>query len=319
MKLVNYTYENPEALEKFVYTYFRAQDHLFIQLFCGDVDREKILHIVMALKKICPKSVIIGTSTAGEIRSGRIKTGTIQISFCLLQKSLAKAYYFPEVNFHSGKCAAETIVEPNTQVCIALAHPFGKDDSEDFIAGFNSINPSIPLAGGNAADAFVFQSAFIIHDTSIFDSGIVIVTLNGKSLYVNTAYSLGWAQVGREMCITKAHKGTVYEVDHQSVQELFRHYLGNDVVQNLPSSAMEFPFVKNSDGIEVCRSLLGVNDDGSLEFSGYLEEGDKVRFAIGNVENVMDKAFLMQAKINEKPAEAIFIYSCSVRKLFLDK
>ena len=82
---------------------------------------------------------------------------------------------------------------------------------------------------------------------------------------------------------------------------------------------MEFPFVKTCDDIEVCRSLIGANEDGSLLFAGHLNEGEKVRFAIGNVEEIMDKAVLIQGRINEKPVEAIFIYSCAVRKRFLQK
>lgn len=319
MKLVNYTYETLEALEHFSRTYFRPNEHLFIQLFCGDTDRKKITEILHFLKKTFPKCVIIGASTAGEIKSGRIKTGTFQISFCQLEKSRAKAYYFEAVNFKSGQKAAATILEEDTKVCVALAHPFGEDDSEDFVEGFNSLRADMPLSGGNAADDFFFQSAFVIYEEQIFSKGIVLVTLSGKSLHVNTNYSLAWTQVGKELSITKVDKGTIYEIDHQPIQEVYQHYLGNDAIQNLPSSAMEFPFVKISDDVDVCRSLISANQDGSLTFAGHFEEGEKVRFAIGNIEAIIDRAIVMQDEINEKPSDAIFIYSCSARKLFLEK
>jgi len=319
VKLVNYTYETLEALEHFARTYFRPKDHLFIQLFCGNTDRATLTEILHFLKNTFPKSVIIGASTAGEIKSGRIKTGTIQISFCHLEKSHAKAYYFEAVNFASGQKAAATILEEDTKVCIALAYPFGENDSEDFVEGFNMLKADMPLSGGNAADDFFFQSAFIICEEQILSQGIVLVTLSGKSLHVNTNYSLAWTQVGKELCVTNVNKGTIYEIDHQPIQEVYRHYLGNDVVQNLPSSAMEFPFVKISDEVDVCRSLISANIDGSLTFAGHFETGEKVRFAIGNVEAIIDRAIVMQDEINEKPSDAIFIYSCSARKLFLSK
>lgn len=319
MKLVNYTYETLEALEHFARTYFRPNDHLFIQLFCGNTDKAILTEILHFLKKTFPKCVIIGASTAGEIKSGRIKTGTIQISFCQLEKSRAKAYYFETVNFESGQKAAATILEEDTKVCIALAHPFGEDDSEDFVEGFNTLRADMPLSGGNAADDFFFQSAFIIYEEQIFSQGIVLLTLSGKRLHVNTNYSLAWTQVGKELCVTNVDKGTIYEIDHQPIQEVYQHYLGKDVIQNLPSSAMEFPFVKISDDVDVCRSLISANQDGSLTFAGHFEEGEKVRFAIGNIEAIIDRAIVMQDEINEKPSDAIFIYSCSARKLFLEK
>ena len=319
MKLINYSYETLEALEHFARTYFKPHENLFIQLFCGTFEKNEIQEILYFLKETFPKSVIMGTSTAGEIKSGRIKTGTIQISFCQLEKSVAKVYYFKHVSFASGYEAASSILELETKVCIALAHPFGIDDSEDFIEGFNAVRADMLLSGGNAADDFLFQSAFIICEDQILDQGVVIATLSGKTLHVNNGYSLGWTQISKELTITKANKGTIYEIDHQPIQKVYQHYLGEDVLLNLPSSAMEFPFVKTCDEIEVCRSLIGANIDGSLLFSGYLNEGEKVRFAIGNVEEIMDRAVAIQERINEKPVEAIFIYSCSVRKRFLQK
>lgn len=319
MKLINYSYETIEALEKFSSANFSPNNHLFIQLFCGDFDKIKIASILRFLKLKFPQSVIIGTSTAGEIQNGYIKDNAILLAFCQLEKSVANAYYFTEVNFESGKKAAASILGKETKVCIALAHPFGEDDSEDFIQGFNSLRADMPLSGGNAADKFLFQSAFIIYEDQILDQGIVIVTLSGKTLHVNSDYSLGWTQIGQELTITKVNKGTVHEVDQQPIQEVYKHYLGDDILQNIPSSAMEFPFVKICDEIEVCRSLIGSNEDGSLIFSGHLNEGEKVHFAIGNVEEIMDKAALIQEQINEKPVEVIFIYSCAVRKRFLQK
>jgi len=319
VKSISYCYETIEALEKFSSANFSPNNQLFIQLFCGDFDKIKIASILHFLKLKFPRSVIIGTSTAGEIQEGHIQDNTILLVFCQLEKSVAKAYYFADVNFESGQNAATSILEKETKVCIALAHPFGSDDSEDFMKGFNSLRADMPLSGGNAADNFLFQSAFIICEDQILDHGIVLATLGGKSLHVNSAYSLGWTQIGQELTITKVHKEAIYEVDHQPIQEVYQHYLGNDILQNIPSSAMEFPFIKTCDEIEVCRSLIGSNEDGSLIFSGHLDEGEKVHFSIGNIEEIMDKAALIQEQINEKPVETIFIYSCAVRKRFLQK
>ncbi|ATB68437.1 putative diguanylate cyclase [Sulfurospirillum diekertiae] len=319
MKSINYKYETLEELEKFSRANFSPNDHLFIQLFCGDFDKIKIASILHFLKLTFPKSVIVGSSTAGEIQEGHIQDNTILLAFCWLEKSVAKAYYFADVNFESGQKAATSILSKETKVCIALAHPFGMDDSEDFLKGFNSLRADMPLSGGNAADKFLFQSAFIICEDQILEQGIVLATLSGKSLHVNSAYSLGWTQIGQELTITKVHKGALYEVDHQPIQKIYQHYLGNDILHNIPSSGMEFPFIKTCDEIEVCRSLIGSNEDGSLIFSGHLDEGEKVHFSIGNVEEIIDKAAHIQEQINEKPVETIFVYSCAVRKRFLQK
>ncbi|AFL67610.1 EAL domain-containing protein [Sulfurospirillum barnesii] len=319
MKLTTYRYESLEALEAFLTKTFPPDAHLFIQLFCGNTNHQILQPLLECLKSQLSNSVIIGTSTTGEISSGCIHTSSIQISFCHLQKSRAKAYYFAKADFESGQKAAQKLIEKETRVCISFAYPFGEDNSENFLEGFNSVCSHVPIAGGNASDEFLFSDAFIICENHIYTQGIVLVGLSGKSLHVNHKYSLGWIPIGKEMCITKAHHNSVYEIDHQPVQAIYQHYLGAKSVQNLPFSAMEFPFMKICDGMEVYRSLIGVNPDGSLLYAGHLHEGDRVRFAIGNIEEIMHKALLLQQAIDKKPTEALFIYSCSARKVFLQE
>ena len=319
MKLFNYTYETAELLHQFISTSFHPNDHFLIQLFCGDFDTQKITSILQSLKHTLPKSVIIGSSTAGEIEHGLMKHDSILITFCQLEKSVAKAYYFPEVSYESGKSAALTIVEKETKVCIAFAESLAEGDSEAFIDGFNAIHADVPLCGGNAADGFAFHHTFIIFEDQIFEKGIAIVSLNGDALRVHTDFSFGWSKIGKELTITRSDQDTIYEIDHKPVKEVYAHYLGDDIVQNLPNSVLEFPLVKVCDAIDVCRSVVKVNSDGSFVYKGHMHEGEKVRFSIGNVEDILHKALLLQAKINEKPAEVIFIYSCSVRKHFLKK
>ncbi|MBN1840270.1 MAG: EAL domain-containing protein [Campylobacterales bacterium] len=317
MKLINHTYQTLEALEVFVKSTFKGDEHLLIQLFCGEVEHHQLSSIISFLKSFFSHSVLIGASTAGEIASGVIYSNSIQISFCHLEKSQAKVYYFEDANFENGKKAARALLEDDTKVCIAFSHPFGEDDSESFLEGFNMHASHIPLAGGNVADEFLLQKTSIIYENKIVERGIVLVGLRGKSLHVNSAYSLGWTPVGKEFVVTKAHKNTLYEIDGVPVKSIYEHYLGSDSVKKFPYNAMEFPFMKMSDGIEVYRSLIAQNTDGSLRYAGHLNVGDKIRFAIGNIEEIMQKALLLQKKMDEKPVEALFVYSCSSRQLFL--
>ena len=99
-------------------------------------------------------------------------------------------------------------MQSDTKICIAFAHPFAKDDSEDFIEGFNSVRSDMPIAGGNAADDFLFEKAFLICEDQILSKGVVIATLSGKTLHVNNGYSLGWTQISKALTVTKVDKDT---------------------------------------------------------------------------------------------------------------
>ena len=315
MKLINYKYKNLIDLEKFIDINGLNTD-VFIQIFSGELDTTVLQPILDFLTKKIPSSSIIGASTAGEIVNGKIDRVSIQISFSLFDDVDIQMYYCPKSDFDHGVKAARKIVSEDTKVAIAFSEAL-KGDSESFLDGFSSINKDIPIAGGNAGDNFKFEKTFIIHDNTIYFDGMIIATLNSKNLHVSSQYSLEWTRIGKEMLITKADNNVVYEIDNKPVQEIYAHYLGEESVENIPASAIEFPLVKVSDNTLVARSMVGKSDDGGYIFAGHFKNGESVRFAIGNIEEVLNNAGKLQDKISRNPVEATYIYSCSVRDLFI--
>ena len=54
-------------------------------------------------------------------------------------------------------------------------------------------------------------------------------------------------------------------------------------------------------------------------YAGHFKVGDKIKFAIGNINSIKNRAVHLQNKIKQYPVEATFIYSCSVRKIFMQE
>jgi len=317
VKLFNYLYESPKGLEVFIQDTFTCKEHLLIQVFCGEINPAKIQSILNYLNQTLPNSVIIGSTTAGEIYHNVIWHQRIVISFCVLEKSQARVYYFPTVDAKSGRSIAHEIVQDDTKVCIAFAEALRGGDSEAFLKSFNDVAPHLIVAGGNAGDDFTFTNTLIMHGTTIENQGIVIATIQSRVLHVHHDYSFGWTQIGKEMRVTKCDHNTIFELDNVPIIEVYKHYLGEEILHNLPASTIAFPLVKVCDHTDVCRSMIGVNSDHSFVFAGLFSEGDIVSFAIGNLEEIMDRAHVLQRKIYYHVPEAIFIYSCSVRNIFL--
>ncbi len=317
MKLFNYVYENQKELETFVQETFTCKEHMLIQLFCGEINPNKIQMILDYLHCTLPNSAIIGSTTAGEIYQSHIQHQSIVLSFCILEKSQARVYYFPVVDAKSGKSVANEIVKKNTKVCIAFAETLRGGDSESFLKAFNTVAPHLIVAGGNAGDDFTFTQTLIIHGNSIENEGIVIATIQSNVLQVHHDYSFGWTQIGKEMRVSKCDNNTIYALDGVPIIDVYKHYFGEEILQNLPTSTIAFPLVNVCDYTEVCRSMIAVNPDHSFVFAGHFQEGDKVRFAIGNIEEIMQMANTLQRTVHRYVPEAVFIYSCSVRNLFL--
>lgn len=320
MQLITHRYQNQEQLETFLNdTVLPIGSHsLLIQLFSGIMDKSVIQPIADLLVKRLPNASLIGATTAGEIMDGVMSSSQIILSFSFFEATDVSTYYYPQSDFEHGVRVAQEILTDRTKVCIAFSEGL-KSDSESFLDGFTSVRNDVIIAGGNAGDDLTFTRTYVIKENTIYNDGIVIAVLDSDVLQVHNAYSLNWTSVGKEMTITKADKNVIYEIDGRPVRELYTHYLGAETVARVPASAIEFPLVKVEDGIRIARSIIAKTEDGGFVYAGHFHNGERVRFAIGNVDEILNNAVDIRDSVASAPVEATYIYSCSVRKLFVQE
>lgn len=320
MQLITHRYQNQEQLETFLNdTVLPIGSHsLLIQLFSGIMEKSVIQPIADLLVKRLPNASLIGATTAGEIMDGVMSSSQIILSFSFFDATDVSTYYYPKSDFDHGVRVAREILSDRTKVCIAFSEGL-KSDSESFLDGFTSVRNDVIVAGGNAGDDLTFTRTYVIKENTIYNDGIVIAVLDSDVLQVHNAYSLNWTSVGKEMTITKADKNVIYEIDNRPVRELYTHYLGAETVARVPASAIEFPLVKVEDGIRIARSIIAKTEDGGFVYAGHFHNGERVRFAIGNVDEILNNAVDIRDSVASAPVEATYIYSCSVRKLFVQE
>ncbi len=319
MRLFNHRYETNELLGSFI------DDHpllnngtLLIQVFSGIMDKNAIQPVLDLLKARFPNAALIGATTAGEIMDGVMSSSRIVISFSLFDATDVIVRYYPKSDYATGEQAAQEVLSKRTKACIVLSEAL-KSDAESFLEGFSSVRSDVMIAGGNAGDDLTFMRTYIFEGDTIHEEGVVIAVLDSDVLQVNNFYSLYWTPIGKVMTVTKADKNIIYEIDGRKVKELYTYYLGAETVERIPASAIEFPLVKIEDGVQIARSLIAQTEDGGFVYAGHFKTGDKVRFSIGNVEDILNHSIDIRNDIAACPAEATYIYSCSVRKLFLQE
>ncbi|WP_345991537.1 EAL domain-containing protein [Sulfurimonas sp. HSL-1716] len=316
MKLLNHTFENCAALEQFIDNELPKEGNILVQLFSGISDITTVQSVLDVLNEKIPNAVIIGASTAGEISGGIIHSKTVQLSFSVFENSSLRTIYYPKVDFQTGVDAVKGFSKKDTKAVLAFCEAL-KGDSELFLEGFSSVEHNIPIAGGNAGDNLEFKETFVINKDKIYFEGIVLCAIDSETLSVSTNYSLEWTPVGKEMIITKAQNNVVYEIDNLPVEKIYRYYLGDEILLNFPATVVEFPLIKTDENVKIARSIVARTDDEGFVYAGHFKNGDKVKFAIGNVEEILNKAQVLYDNIISAPVEATYIYSCSVRKLFL--
>jgi len=318
MKVTNLHYKNLNDLQQRLKISHLDTEKTLIQVFSGFVTQEEVKQLQSTIKSKNPQITFIGTTTAGEIYEGGVYENSIGISIMEFEHTtINQGHFLNDDPFKLGKQIATSLFTPKTKASILFINGLTMNGN-DVIDGISSINNTIPLAGGVAGDNGYFQKSFVFDNNGVYENGTVAVSLNSEKLHVFTEYQLNWQPIGKTMTVTKAEKNRLYEIDGISASQIYKKYLGEKVGSNLPYSATEFPLLKiEDDGLQVCRAFTHLYDDGSLQTTGNIEVGDKVRLAFGNVDLILNNTKKHLQEYNSFQPEALFIYSCTIRKVFL--
>jgi len=319
MTSVSTYYTDFMALENFIQnTALEDSPSLLIQIFTAQNDLDFIETLLENVRHLLPQAVIIGSTTDGEIESGKVSTGKTVLSFTSFSDTKLKTYIVEhlEDGYYSGKSVAEELIEEDTKLILAFTDGL-KTNGEAFLKGISSVNETVLVAGGLAGDNATFTQTYVFDKKTITSQGAVAVAFNSQILTVSNDYSFHWRRIGKELTITKVENNRVYTIDNRTAVETYMHYLGNEMAEGLPAVGIEFPLISVKNGMNVARAVLGKHEDGSLSFAGNFEEGDKVKFGYGNPKEILQHSPHMVKKVASTSPEAIFVYSCMARRHFM--
>ena len=315
-------------LEKLLYSnVVQDSPKTLIQLFYADADITAIKQIQLFFKSRYPNSILLGTTTDGVIEGSKVYIDTKSVvtftSFkeTELKSALLKNSEYNNNSFSVGEAIAKKLCSDETKVLISFADGINSN-GEEYVNGINAVNSKLTLAGGLAADNGKMVKTYLFDKDEIISSGAIGVSLNNKNLSVATTYTFDWMPIGKKMRITKSIKNRVYEIDGISAVDIYAKYMGKELALQLPLIGIEFPLIFEKDGVSVGRAVLFKYDDGSLTFAGNIEEGELVRFGVGNIRMILDNSDYNIRGLQEKlryQAEAIFVYSCMARRRFMDE
>ncbi|QOP42465.1 response regulator [Sulfurimonas sediminis] len=320
MKQLNYKYTSKKEFLEYLHVndVHLFSDTILIQMFTSIEDTEEVETIANDVCAILPNAKLIGASTAGEILECQMLEKHVILSISVFEKTTLDAVYIDEKDSYKlGEKVAKKLLKDDTKCVISFVEGLSHL-GEEYLCGFNAHNnKNIIIAGGMAGDLLTFSHTFVIYQNKIYNTGTVAVALHGDALEVTNDYNLGWRAVGPPFIITKAEGNRVYEINNKPIKMLYGEVLGQEVIQNMPASASEFPLLKQENGVLIARSMINVLEDGSIIYAGKLQEGDKVHFGLGSsrVVNHYDPA--EKSDLTNKEFQAAFIYSCAGRKQFL--
>jgi len=319
MKLFNTLYKSEKSLKDFIVKHhIEEAKAIFVQIFTAKVDKEYCLDLAKYIKTLLPQAKILGATAGGVISKGITYNNESAISFSLFNNTelLCDFFSFEEEDVVS-RIEKELIVS-DTKAMVIVSDGL-KSNAESFLKQLYERHREIIIAGGRASDNS-FEKTFVFNENSISDNACIVCSFCNETLQTNSDYLLKWTPVGKDMLVTKATGPVLYEIDNMPIIEVYRKYLGDDIVKDLPSSCMPFPLILHKDGVLVARDPIAVSEDGlALVFAGVFEEGDIVRFSFANIEELADNLDDVFHRLNELPVEGVYVYSCVARKALLEE
>ena len=317
MKLLNFSYTDIDSLVEFIESNsIPNSNSVLIQLFYSNTDINKIYSIRESLISILPNASLMVTSTAGIISDGLIKDNEIIASFSIFKNSTTKSISYCSLNIDEIlNNLANGFITEKTKLLLVYVNTF-LFDSECLLKKITQRFPKIVIAGGNAGDDNKFEKCDIF-SYSCKSCDVVFAAIDSDTLHVETKFLFNWHTIGKELTITKSEGNRVYEINNIKTIEIYKHYLGQEVVDNILIHGTQFPLIYNDNGIDVARAPIILHEDGSLTFAGMISQESKVRFGYANVEfiNQYNQENLFDEFFHKN--EAIYIFSCTARRAML--
>lgn len=297
-------------------------ENTLIQVFSGVLDQDCVRAVMRELNEVFPTAPVIGMSTGGEILDAVTLDQTIVISFCFFQHTTVKSCLVRQNDdlAAAGNEIAQGLKQADSRAIIVFGCGLKNRatiNSEPLLRAIQEEIGNVVISGGQAGDNGLGKTTFVFSNDGLTESGVAAVSLNGERLCVQNSYSLSWVPIGKNLTITEADGNRVRSIDHRTPQEVYRHYLGAEILETLPVSAAEFPLMIVRHGIQLAIHPTGVNDDGSFDYIHNFYAGEQVRFGYCHAGLLKNGAQATYDAVRSHRPQAIFVYSCVSRKWVL--
>jgi len=317
MRLLNHHYHSLDALRAFIKSYDLENDSsVLVQMYSSNQPNQIVYDVRNQVVDLLPHCSLIATTTAGTISDGDVIDDTILLSFSIFTDAKIRSSGFKNHSISNIIEQLRSLIDSDTKLLVFFANTF-TFDSTILLKALGENFPKIVVAGGNAGDDFRFSECEIFTESSD-GCDLVVAALSSQSLQVETKYLMNWDSIGQYMKVTKSKGNEVFEINDQRAIDVYRHYLGNEIADNLLTFGINFPLIYTKDKVDVARALVGLNDEfGSIRFAGEVPQGVEVRFGFANIEHISSLNREVLSAAYPHTQEAIYIYSCGSRRQML--
>jgi len=301
--------------------------------------------VVDAVRKATNNVPLIGASTAGEFTEERVEKGSIAVGllcsddikiFTAMAQGVKQD---PEAAIRKVVAKLPDNVDgyPHLTAIILIDGLSGVGEEVTLLSSY-LLNKGLRIVGGMAGDDFKMKKTFVFSDDKVCTNALSVCLLASK-MPLFTSVKHGHIPLGRALKATRTEGNVLYEINNRPAWELWKEETaevaqkrGIDVEKiKTPADIAQFftnymlGLATEKEGQYKLRWPMGINEDGSLNFSCGITEGTVFRIMDGSDLEKQISASEKAVMIARQSAEnagyskfaGILVFDCAVRQLML--
>ena len=310
--------ELPSCLDAFKAQCPENPATLFVTVFSGWPDEQKVLELVSQVRREFPKATVLGCSAAGEIVAGGMALNTAVVTFMTFTETVLQLHCIDFTKSTADKDINSFIDNyKNAEDLAGVEVLFSTNDNNTykFISSLNQLPHAIPIFGGVAASEENEKSYVVINNRVIHD-GVVAACYIGHDTHIQIHASQGWSPLGPWFTITDmTAENIIAKLDNKPASLIYEKYL--DISQDeFEQENLVFPLFLERNGQRILRHPACTTNDGKIVLHGDCRTGEKVRLAYGDPGKILEALHGVHKKIIDFDPQGIIIFNCSSRRFF---
>lgn len=327
MKQISFSIKNNQELHASIKTVKQEVEKLnkvssvLVSIFMDTANVRMLEEMKYTISAVFPEVQILGAVSMGAVVNGHFVKGDISVSFTLFECSEVRVLSFDFQQLNSRQAGREFLTALQADKGVVAAEILSAGFHLDITPFFREVSKSrrnIVFFGGLADDGSLGQNGMVYTSNTILRYGIAVAIFSGSKLHVQASSSFGWKPLGRCMTVTRMDGSfCLQEIDHRPALDIFNRYLGLENNDKFLVEALTFPLYFERHGTVLARHPRRCREDGSVMFGADIREGERIRLAYGDPEEIIENALDMQEKLALFQPEAIFVVSCVARWMLL--
>ncbi len=293
---------------------------ILVSIFTHWTDREVLRKLTEKISRRLPRACIVGSTSSGGIMEGKLEMHNTVLSFMVFEdtKLLVRSFSDRTDSVEDGASFLEECRNMEHLVGIEFLATLRSFNAQGFFGQLAELSPEVAVFGGGADTYAPREDIYVFTDDAILDAGMVAVCFLSPSLSIRVEAGIGWKPLGTPMKITATHGNLIIrELDNKPAVSIYEKYLKIYPNERFHQNVLTFPLMLERDGVSLARLPDAYMEDGSLVFNASCNEGEYVRLAYGDTSEILEHTRRMQDNLMSDTPEAILIFSCVTRRIFL--